>query len=303
MIHANFYARQHGNAINIMRLLCVTSILLLAIAQAHAAGSDCWKALHPVERLICESHQLSKLDADLNRVYEEILSYSGNIQDIRKTQSDWLTQSRNRCKSEPCLESKYHQRIEKLRILNEKLLAERIVQQAYRSTTHLEEEASKGNSAALRQLAILHHFGQGDKPYDIKLATNLYQKAATRSDALAAALLKDISSKNNSYHSTNKLIRQFETTPMTAKDLCESNSCPTCIAYCAYAVWEGWLPSTDRHKTALNLLIKAIDEFELYEGYLSEFGSDAIAEDFKLDVEMLIYPEYFTRRANSQVTI
>lgn len=300
-----------------MRLPWIISVFLLAIVQVHAAGSDCGKASHPVEificesrcgktshpveSLICESRQLSTLDADMNRTYEEILSYSNNSQDIRKTQSDWLTQSRNRCKSEPCLESKYHRRIEKLRVLKEKLLAERIVQQAYRSTTHLEGVASKGSPAALRTLAILHHFGQGYKSYNIKLATNLYQKAAARGDALAAALLKDISNKNNSYHSTDKLIRQFETTPTLAKEMCESISSPTCIAYHAYAVWEGWLPSSDRHKTVLNLLIKAIDELD--DGHLNEFGSDAIAEDFKLDVEVLIYTiKRISRLAQNQVT-
>jgi len=91
-------------------------VLLLSVAQVNAEVSpsfDCDKAKTQVERLICESPTLSRLDVMLDGAYRSALAASPAPDKLREEQRAWL-KSRNYCKDIKCLEMDYRDRLEAL---------------------------------------------------------------------------------------------------------------------------------------------------------------------------------------------
>jgi uncharacterized protein YecT (DUF1311 family) len=92
--------------VSVFAALC----LLLLSPSAFSASFDCAKAATRVEKLVCTSPQLSKLDSDLGDLYKEALAKDASI---RQDQVAWLRQ-RNQCADANCLQSAYADRIDEL---------------------------------------------------------------------------------------------------------------------------------------------------------------------------------------------
>lgn len=90
-------------------LLFVVLPLCLAV-NVQAASFDCDKASTKVEKMICSSAELAKLDDELNRVYEEALKKTTDPAGFKEQQRKWLKE-RNQCIDTSCLREKYQQRL------------------------------------------------------------------------------------------------------------------------------------------------------------------------------------------------
>ncbi len=104
----------------LIRTLCIfalfTSFTAL-LTTAHAASFDCSKAAKPVERMICETGNLSTLDEQLSAAYKATMkaattASTTNTSDVLKSsQQRWLRSTRDACKDVQCLEKAYVSRI------------------------------------------------------------------------------------------------------------------------------------------------------------------------------------------------
>ena len=94
---------------------CFTMITVLMGAQAFlpaaAASFDCKKATSKVEKLICQSPELSKLDNNLARTYKSALVSATDKVWFKKDQMAWLKYTRNGCPTVVCLDEAYKARI------------------------------------------------------------------------------------------------------------------------------------------------------------------------------------------------
>ncbi len=87
------------------------------LTTAHAASFDCSKAAKPVERMICETDNLSTLDEQLSAAYKATMkvprpSNAANTYEVLKSsQQRWLLNTRDACKDVQCLEKAYVSRI------------------------------------------------------------------------------------------------------------------------------------------------------------------------------------------------
>jgi uncharacterized protein len=83
---------------------CLGSCLLLLTSGAFAAGFDCEKAASHVERLICDSQELSALDDELTSSYLQLESYleGAELEKLATEQSGWQAE-RSRCESVVCV--------------------------------------------------------------------------------------------------------------------------------------------------------------------------------------------------------
>ena len=89
--------------------------LFLAFAgSAHAASFDCKKAATFVEKKICTTRTLSKLDEALAENYRYMLASNigdGATKYLRESQRNWLKE-RNRCTTAYCVEALYRERVD-----------------------------------------------------------------------------------------------------------------------------------------------------------------------------------------------
>lgn len=81
------------------------------VLPVQAASFDCAKANSKVERMICNDIELSKLDDELNRTYQQRIELSNDKQNETKEQRRWLKEIRNVCTEVDCLKSAYSARI------------------------------------------------------------------------------------------------------------------------------------------------------------------------------------------------
>lgn len=87
---------------------------LMASGQGYAASFDCTKASTDVEKMICGSEKLSKLDEKLALIYKKLLKYRKNRILTTEEQKTWLGTVRNNCSDEECLSDMYEARVERL---------------------------------------------------------------------------------------------------------------------------------------------------------------------------------------------
>ena len=93
------------------RLVAGLILCLLAVPGAtRAAGFDCSRARLPVEREICASDGLSRLDDSLSRLYRQALAKAVDQKPLREAQRLWMAK-RNACPDAACLETAYRERI------------------------------------------------------------------------------------------------------------------------------------------------------------------------------------------------
>lgn len=95
-----------------------------------AASFECAKTRTHVEKLVCESQELSRLDTELGSAYNVVINQA---QSIRKAgliaeQKDWISNVRDKCADEGCLVNAYATRIHALTsITTNKSTAEYVV--------------------------------------------------------------------------------------------------------------------------------------------------------------------------------
>ena len=96
-----------------MSRLFLFVVLIGASCAAFAQSFNCEHARTKVEKLICDSEELSALDTKLDSAYQLALS-KFDPEDARRLlleQRTWLGRTRNACRDEACLERAYSQRI------------------------------------------------------------------------------------------------------------------------------------------------------------------------------------------------
>lgn len=80
------------------------------------ANSDCTHELEKIDKIICSSRQLSKLDSDLIEAYKSASTRLEDYAGLKDAMNIWLKDTRNKCEDETCLIAVY---IEKIASLNE----------------------------------------------------------------------------------------------------------------------------------------------------------------------------------------
>lgn len=106
-----------------MKRLCIATIGILGTCllstHANAASFDCNKAASWVEKTVCDSPELSKLDNVMAKKYRTNLNNVANEEDSKSYKNNviidqklWLNFQRNTCKSEECLIREYKEYIE-----------------------------------------------------------------------------------------------------------------------------------------------------------------------------------------------
>ena len=106
-----------------MKKLALTAISILATlllaTPANSASFDCNKATTFIEKTICQSPELSKLDDAMTIKYKSELAKSSDFEDSKSykdsmiiEQREWLKFQRNTCKESNCLKREYKERVE-----------------------------------------------------------------------------------------------------------------------------------------------------------------------------------------------
>jgi uncharacterized protein len=95
----------------ILSVLVIQLVALSALGTAGAVSFDCRKAQTRIERVICASNELSKLDDELTAAYR---ASGGNASsELAASQSRWLAE-RDQCVDAGCLAAMYRHRISAL---------------------------------------------------------------------------------------------------------------------------------------------------------------------------------------------
>lgn len=96
-----------------MKFRHLLAALLIVSPLAHATSFDCKKASTYVEKTICSSPLLGKLDDALADNYRDMLAsdLGDGGADLKKEQRAWVAQ-RNKCTSEKCLVDQYRKRVD-----------------------------------------------------------------------------------------------------------------------------------------------------------------------------------------------
>lgn len=81
------------------------------LTTAHAASFACIRAATQVEKLICSTPELSKLDENLKNIYGQLLRLAPNRSWLIEQQRNWLVNIRNQCTNNTCLIDEYRNRI------------------------------------------------------------------------------------------------------------------------------------------------------------------------------------------------
>jgi uncharacterized protein YecT (DUF1311 family) len=90
--------------------------LVLAALSSHAASFDCAKARSVVEKTICASPRLSRLDGELAKSYELASTITVDPKGLVTSQREWLRETREACGDDAdCLEHAMLVRMEQLR--------------------------------------------------------------------------------------------------------------------------------------------------------------------------------------------
>jgi hypothetical protein len=97
------------------KLFIFIALFGLLSTQAIAASFDCNKAASWLEKTVCSDPELSKLDEQLGKAYQDALASLSpeGQEETKQYQRQWLKQLPG-CQSDGCLEDSYKERIEQL---------------------------------------------------------------------------------------------------------------------------------------------------------------------------------------------
>jgi uncharacterized protein len=98
-----------------MKLISLTAALLLISAPAMAASFDCAKAASAVEKIVCADKDISALDDELNKLYQDRLAVAIDKPGLKSMQRNWLKSLSQRCKDADCVKMDYDIQIETLK--------------------------------------------------------------------------------------------------------------------------------------------------------------------------------------------
>jgi uncharacterized protein len=100
----------------VMGVLSLLLVVILMVAPRVAIGAslNCSKASTSVEKTICASKTLSRLDEQLAKAYESVLILSDHPDVVKCHQKEWLRTIRDTCRDESCLKSAYEHRLAQL---------------------------------------------------------------------------------------------------------------------------------------------------------------------------------------------
>lgn len=90
-------------------------VAVLTTASVQAASFDCAKAQTRVEKLICDSPKLSKLDEEMAVIYGKAQLRSPVTSDLKKEQLLWVS-ARNLCPDTECVQDAYVKRLSALQV-------------------------------------------------------------------------------------------------------------------------------------------------------------------------------------------
>lgn len=92
------------------------AVLLTALLPAivRAASFDCTRAAHPVERAICASDVLGRLDERLAAAWAAALEGTADRAPLLQDQRAWSRDARRDCRDDGCIERAWSARIERL---------------------------------------------------------------------------------------------------------------------------------------------------------------------------------------------
>jgi uncharacterized protein YecT (DUF1311 family) len=99
--------------------IAVTVALAAAPAGAGAASFDCARATHPVERALCASDALGRLDERLAGAYAAALEGTADRAPLLRDQRDWNREVRRSCRDDACIGRAWTARIELLERWND----------------------------------------------------------------------------------------------------------------------------------------------------------------------------------------
>lgn len=98
-----------------MKIIPLAVMLVLLYAPAHAASFDCAKAATAVEKIVCADKEISALDDELNRLYQQRLAVALDQQGMKSMQRNWLKALGERCKDAACVKMDYEIQVETLK--------------------------------------------------------------------------------------------------------------------------------------------------------------------------------------------
>ncbi len=101
--------------------LCLLFLFAPEIAQA--SDIQCDKPDDDIEKMICISPELTKLEEDMDALYRQIEAETAGVDGetgkpinrVKDEQMIWINTIRNQCKSASCLEDAYRKRTERMR--------------------------------------------------------------------------------------------------------------------------------------------------------------------------------------------
>lgn len=99
-----------------MLRIWVVFMCVAVMLPVRAANFDCAKATTKVEKLICDNAEISTLDDDLGKMYQNALNKSNaeQKQHLGANQRHWLKNIRNACQEAGCVKLAYQSRIREL---------------------------------------------------------------------------------------------------------------------------------------------------------------------------------------------
>lgn len=100
---------------NLKSVRWLLAILLSIVGSAQAASFDCTQARTKVERLICDTSELSTLDQEMATRYAELSRGKERVEAIRTSQRQWL-KVRGNCQDEACIRLAYTSRLHELEV-------------------------------------------------------------------------------------------------------------------------------------------------------------------------------------------
>jgi uncharacterized protein len=112
---ANTTSEQSGMRGYIKRGVWLAAVLLgwlMMVSTVQAASFDCAKAEIKVEKLVCDTPSIFKLDDELSKLYQDIIGKANDEQKqlLITEQKHWLKYTRNLCEDETCLKLAYWSR-------------------------------------------------------------------------------------------------------------------------------------------------------------------------------------------------
>lgn len=114
----------------------INVVWLMMMATAHAASFDCTKSSTAIEKNICLSPVLSKLDNELAEAFQKAETTSSNVGSLIHQQREWLVKTRNVCGDNKCLEAAYLSRLSQISPNWHKLTSQRSLENIESNLKH-----------------------------------------------------------------------------------------------------------------------------------------------------------------------